>query len=133
MERAYEAGEGTELREEDRDNSIFVSAFKRHLQSGSLKERLDTLLTDAAAGNCLLFFCAAYSLSLLPLWQVFESVARSLAPNQLLGRSRRFVITLVKSSLWLTPSRMTLNLTRSARRELFSGRVLTVSVHTGAS
>lgn len=51
MERAYEAGAGPELKEEDRDNSIFVSAFKRHLQSGSLKERLDTLLTDAAAGK----------------------------------------------------------------------------------
>lgn len=54
MERAYEAGAGQELKEEDRDNSIFVSAFKRHLQSGSLKERLDTLLTDAAAGQ---YFC----------------------------------------------------------------------------
>ena len=52
MERAFEAGAGTELKEEDRDNSIFVSAFKRHLQYGSLKERLDTLLTDAAAGGC---------------------------------------------------------------------------------
>ena len=51
MERAYEAGAGQELKEEDRDNSIFVSAFKRHLQAGSLKERLDTLLTDAAAGG----------------------------------------------------------------------------------
>ena len=50
MERAYEAGAGPELKEEDRDNSIFVSAFKRHLQAGSLGERLDTLLTDAAAG-----------------------------------------------------------------------------------
>lgn len=51
MERAYEAGTGPELKEEERDNSIFVSAFKRHLQSGSLRERLDTLLTDAAAGE----------------------------------------------------------------------------------
>ncbi len=73
MERAYEAGAGQELKEEDRDNSIFVSAFKRHLQSGSLKERLDTLLTDAAAGEflyddtlpiyfskCLLLFSSCY-------------------------------------------------------------------------
>ena len=51
MERAYEAGAGLELKEEDRDNSIFVSALKKHLQQGSLKERLDTLLTDAAAGQ----------------------------------------------------------------------------------
>lgn len=48
-ERAFEAG--TELKDGDRDNSIFVSAFKHHLQHGSLKERLDTLLTDAAAGG----------------------------------------------------------------------------------
>lgn len=57
MERAFEAGSGSEIKEEDRDNSIFVSAFKRHLQSGSgsLKERLDTLLTDSAAGKRIRF------------------------------------------------------------------------------
>lgn len=50
-ERAYEAGAVADaLKEQDKNNSIFVSALKEHLQNGTLKERLDTLLSDAAAG-----------------------------------------------------------------------------------
>ncbi len=49
-ERAYEAStEAESLQEKDKNNSIFVSALKEHLDDGTLNQRLDTLLTDAAA------------------------------------------------------------------------------------
>lgn len=49
-EKAYEAGyDADQLQEQDKNNSIFVSALKEHLQRGTLNERLDTLFSDAAA------------------------------------------------------------------------------------
>ena len=52
--RAYEAGNSTTLNSlppEDRDNSIFVSALKEHFQKGTLSERVDHLLSNAAEGK----------------------------------------------------------------------------------
>ncbi len=52
-ERAYEASMDADvLREKDKHNSIFVSALKEHLDNGTLDQRLDTLLSDAAANVC---------------------------------------------------------------------------------
>lgn len=50
MEKAYELG--VESKEPvEGYHSIFVSALIKHLNSGNLDERVDTLFTDAAAGT----------------------------------------------------------------------------------
>ena len=53
-ERAFEPGAPTaSLPKDERENSIFVSALKEHFQKGSLNERIDVLLTDAAEGQLI--------------------------------------------------------------------------------
>lgn len=51
-ERAYEAGQGHEaLPEDERENSIFVSAIKKHFNSGRIKESIEVVLAEAARGE----------------------------------------------------------------------------------
>ncbi len=52
--RAFEHAAGkpsSDLPAEERENSIFVSALKEHFQKGTLNERIDVLLTQAARGQ----------------------------------------------------------------------------------
>lgn len=47
----YNSIQSDSLDPSDRENSIFVAALKEHCQKGSLTERFDVLLTDAAEGD----------------------------------------------------------------------------------